>query len=111
MPPNRPSTATAASGQPEAEILRELGRRLRAYRLQQDLRLADVAARTGLNRNTIVNAEQGRNPRLGTIVRLLRAYGRLENLDAFLPIPAVSPLQLARSGGRVRQRARKPRDG
>ena len=111
MPTSRPSIPAAAAGQPAAEILRELGRRLRAYRLQQDLRLADVAARTGLNRNTIVNAEQGRNPRLGTIVRLLRAYGRLENLDAFLPIPAVSPLQLARSGGRVRQRARKPRDG
>ena len=111
MPPNRPFIATAPGGQPEAEILRELGRRLRAYRLQQDLRLADVAARTGLNRNTIVNAEQGRNPRLGTIVRLLRAYSRLENLDAFLPIPTISPLQLARNGGRVRQRARKPRDG
>ena len=103
--------ARGASGQPEAEILRELGRRLREYRLQQDLRLADVAVRTGLNRNTIVNAEAGRNPRLGTIVRLLRAYGRLENLDAFLPVPSVSPLQLARSGGRLRRRARKPRDG
>lgn len=88
------------------EILRELGSRLRSYRLQQNLGMTDVAKRAGLNRNTIVNAEAGRNPRLATLVRLLRVYGRVEALDSFLPQPTISPLQLVRDRGRLRRRAR-----
>lgn len=87
-----------------------LGARLRAYRLRQNRSVADVAREAGVNRNTVLNAEAGRNPRLDTIVKLLRVYGRLDAVDAFLPEPEVSPLELARRGGRVRQRAR-PRDG
>ena len=89
------------------DILAEIGNRLREYRLQQNTEMADVASRTGLNRNTILNAEAGRNPRFSTVVKLLRAYGRLENLDAFLPPPNISPLELRRTRGRVRKRARR----
>lgn len=99
------------SNNTDAELLRELGNRLKGYRLQQNIGIAEVAARTGLNRNTILNAEAGRNPRLGTVLRLLRVYGRLDTLDAFLPQPPISPLQLVRSRGRVRKRARARRDG
>jgi transcriptional regulator with XRE-family HTH domain len=93
------------------EILVELGDRLRRYRLQQNLTVAAVAERTGLNRNTVLNAEAGRNPRLDTVVRLLRAYGRLEAVEAFLPEPPVSPLQVIRDKGRPRRRARPRRHG
>lgn len=93
------------------EMLIELGARLRSYRLQQNLCITDVARRAGLNRNTVVNAEAGKNPRLETVLRLLRVYGRIEAIDAFLPRSTVSPLQLARSKGRVRKRARKIADG
>ena len=93
------------------EMLIEFGNRLRAYRLQQNLSVRDVATRAGLNRNTVVNAEAGKNPRLETVLRLLRVYGRVEALDAFLPQPTLSPLQLARSRGRIRKRARKTVDG
>jgi transcriptional regulator with XRE-family HTH domain len=99
------------SANTDKEVARELGARLRAYRLQQNLGVAEVAKRAGLNRNTIVNAEAGKNPRLHTVARLLRAYGRLEALDAFLPPPAISPLQLVRNRGRLRKRARARRGG
>ncbi len=87
------------------ELLRALGGRLRAARLQANLGAADVAARAGLNRNTVVNAERGANPRLATVVAILRVLGRLDALDGFLPEPALSPLDLARRAGRPRQRA------
>ena len=95
----------------DREILVELGDRLRTYRLQQNLTVNEVAESAGLNRNTVVNAEAGRNPRLETVVRLLRAYGRLDALNAFLAPPTISPLELVETKGRGRRRARRRRDG
>jgi transcriptional regulator with XRE-family HTH domain len=93
------------------EVLREVGSRLRSYRLQQNLSVADVAARAGVNPNTIANVEAGKNSRLLTIVRLLRVYGRIETMNGFLPPPQLSPLQLVKDRGRPRLRASKRRDG
>src|SRR5436853_4403023 len=93
------------------EIMAELGRRLRQYRLQQNLPIADVARNAGLSATTVINLENGGNPRLESMVRVLRVLGRLEALDAFLPVPEISPIQLARLRGHPRQRARKPRRG
>ena len=98
-------------GHTDREIAKELGRRLRAYRLAQNLGAAEVAARSGLNRNTIVNAESGANPRLDTIIKILRVLGRLDAFDAFLPAPSLSPLDVMRSAKKPRQRARRTSRG
>jgi transcriptional regulator with XRE-family HTH domain len=95
----------------DAEVVREMGRRLRAYRLQQNLGIVDVAARAGVNRNTVLRAEAGANPRIETLVRILRALGRLEAVDAFLAPPGLSPLELVRSAGKPRRRARRKARG
>ena len=89
------------------EVLEDLGRRLRAYRLQQNLPMEEVASRAGLNRNTVSNAEAGRDPRLSTVVRILRVLGQLEALENFLPSPTVSPMRLLERRGKPRQRARR----
>jgi hypothetical protein len=47
---------------------------------------------------------------MGTLLGVLRALGRLENLDAFLPDPGPSPIQLAKLQGKERQRASGPRE-
>ena len=93
------------------EILHELGARLRAYRLQMNLSQGELAVRAGVNRTTIRDAERGKDSRLSTLVKLLRALGRLGDLDAFLPAPSVSPIQLMKRKGKPRQRARKSADG
>jgi transcriptional regulator with XRE-family HTH domain len=98
-------------GHTDREIAKELGRRLRAYRLAQNLGAAEVAACAGLNRNTIVNAETGANPRLDTIIRILRVLGRLDAIDAFLPAPTLSPLEVMRAAKKPRQRARRTSRG
>ena len=90
----------------DREVAVAVGRRLRAYRLQRNLGAADIAARAGLNRNTILNAEGGANPRLDTIIKILRVLGRLDAFDAFLPAPTLSPLDVMRSAKKPRQRAR-----
>ncbi len=91
------------------EILLELGRRLERYRIQQNRTLADVAREAGVGVRTAARAEAGENPTMATVVKLLRALGRLEALEAFLPEPLVSPIQLAELGGKQRQRAGTPR--
>ena len=76
----------------DREIMREIGRRLREMRRQRALTMIEVGEMAGLDRSTVSRAEQGDNPTLLTIVRMLRAYGRLEALESFIPDPGVSPM-------------------
>ena len=93
------------------EVLKEVGTRLRTYRLQMNLSQGNLAVRAGVNRTTIRDAELGKDFQLSTLVKLLRALGRLGDLDALLPAPSVSPIQLMKRQGKPRQRARKRADG
>lgn len=94
----------------DPEILAELGRRLRRYRLQRNVTQEDLARDAGVGTRTIRNIESGGDVQLLTLLRILRALGRLDALDAFLPAPGISPMELLRSGGRQRQRASASRD-
>lgn len=90
---------------PVPEILEELGARLRRYRLQQDITQADVAARAGISTRTLRSLEQGDDVQLTTLLRVLRALGRLDALDTFLPAPRVSPMELLQNRMKQRRRA------
>jgi transcriptional regulator with XRE-family HTH domain len=89
-----------------AEILSELGGRLREYRLQRNLTQQTLAGRAGLSRRAVYAAETGQDSMFSTIVKILRVIGRLEALETFLPPPPASPLQLLERGSRMRKRAR-----
>ncbi len=91
------------------EILSEAGARLRGFRLRQNLTQADLAEAAGVGHATVKRAEAGESVRLETIVKILRALGRVEALDSFLPEPLVSPIQLVEQRERGRQRARRSR--
>jgi transcriptional regulator with XRE-family HTH domain len=80
----------------DTEILAELGRRLAMLRKAAGLTQAEAAELAAVDRSTVSRAEQGDNPNLLTVVRLLRVYGRLGALDSFIPEPGVSPMQLVR---------------
>ena len=95
----------------DPEILTELGRRLRRYRLQQNVTQADLARAAGVGTRTIRNVESGGDVQFLTVVRVLRALGRLDALDAFLPAPGISPMELVLAGGKERRRASGRRDG
>jgi transcriptional regulator with XRE-family HTH domain len=88
------------------EILREVGARLRRFRLLQNVTQAQLAETAGVGHATVKRAEAGENIRLETIVKILRALGRVEALDAFLPEPLISPIQLVEQRERGRRRAR-----
>ena len=94
-----------SSGMSDKAILRELGRRLRRKRLEKNLSQARLAKMAGLNRTTVSAFERGTAATVLTLVQILRALDALDELNAALPDPGLSPLQLARLKGKVRQRA------
>ena len=87
------------------DVLAEVGARLRQYRLQRNLRVEDLSVASGVSERTLNRMEAGRSVGTENLVRVLRGLGRLQALDAFLPEPEVSPLQLASLGGKRRRRA------
>ncbi len=94
----------------DQEVLVELGRRIKRIRLQQNRTQAQIAEKSGLSLRTVCAAEAGDDVRLSTLIKLLRVLGRLGGLDAWLPSPQVSPLELVKREGKQRQRARRRRD-
>lgn len=92
-------------GMSDKAILREIGRRLRRTRLEKNLSQQRLAELSGLNRTTISAAERKAAIGVQTLVQILRALDALDGLDAFLPDPGLSPLQLAEMKGKQRQRA------
>lgn len=92
-------------GMSDRAILREIGRRVKRRRLDRNLTQQVVADNAGLSRTTVSEFERGAPASLLTLVQVLRALGELEELDAFLPDPGLSPLELARMKGHKRQRA------
>lgn len=85
----------------DREILQTIGSRLKGLRKARGLTQAEAAKRAGVGRNTLYRAEQGENPTLHTVIRLLRAYGRLNALESFIPEPEISPM------ARLRERKRR----
>ncbi len=87
-----------------AAVAEELGDRLRRARLNADLTQAEVATRAGVSRSTVINAERGR-VQLEHFVAILAAMDMVSQLNVFLPVQEISPLQLAKLKGHERQRA------
>jgi transcriptional regulator with XRE-family HTH domain len=86
----------------DPEVLRELGRRLARLRKARGMTQAEAGELAGMDRTTVSRTEQGDNPTLLTVLRLLRVYGRAGALNSFIPEPEVSPMTLIR---RARGRA------
>jgi len=86
-------------------VLKEIGVRTRRERLNQNLTQETLSQRAGVSRRVVLDLERGKGCGLSLLIEILRALRKLDQLDAFLPDPGMSPLQLAKLKGRERQRA------
>ena len=87
-----------------AAITEELGRRLKQARLNADLTQKEVANLAGVSRKTVLNAEKGK-VQLEALVAMMIALDLSHQLDQFIPIQNISPIQLSKLQGKKRQRA------
>ena len=93
----------------DAAVLEELGQRIARYRLNRNMTQGALATESGVSTPTVQRLEKGQSTQASNLIRILRTLKLLENLDALVPEPAISPLQQARMQGKTRQRASSPR--
>ena len=80
------------------EIISELGRRFKEYRLSAMLTQKEAAERAGVSLITLRQFENGRsyNINMGNFLALLRVVGCLEQVDELLPEMPVSAYAIYR---------------
>ena len=93
----------------DAAVLSELGTRVAHARLEQGLQQTELADLAGMGVATLQRLETGQDVRLTNFVRVLRALGLLDGLEAVVREPGPSPIELLKLRGRQRQRARSAR--
>ena len=87
-------------------MLRWVGERLAALRLDRNLTQQQVAEQAGLGLRTVQRLELGATAtQLSGFIRVCRVLGLVENLELLLPVPAASPMAQLKQAGRKRQRA------
>lgn len=89
----------------DSTVLKEIGRRIAHYRLNQDKTQAALAQEAGVSQRTITRVEHGDSIQASSLVRILRALQLLENFEALVPAPATSPVQQFKMQGKQRHRA------
>jgi len=89
----------------DATVLAELGRRLARLRLDRNLTQQQLADEAGVSRHTVLRLEDGHSVTLTALLRVLRAHGLLEGLEALVPEPLPSPIEQLERKGRQRRRA------
>ena len=91
-------------------VLKELGARLAARRLAQNLTQGGLAEEAGVSKRTIERLESGEvAARLSGLVRVCRVLGLLDRLEALVPPAGPGPVEQLKLAGRARKRASKPR--
>jgi transcriptional regulator with XRE-family HTH domain len=93
-------------GLSDRAVLGELGSRLAAVRLGQNLTQARLAEQAGVSKRTIERLETGTaGTQLSGFLRVCRALDLLEGLESLVPEPMPSPLAALARRGRARRRA------
>jgi len=88
-------------------IVSELGGRIKRQRLLMNYSQQDLAERAGIGKSTLQKLEYGSSATILTVIQVLRALRQLDALDNFIPEPGISPIELQKLNGKMRERASK----
>lgn len=91
---------------PDDVVLQELGARLAAVRLARNLTQAALAEEAGVSKRTVERLEAGAvASRVSAFIRVCRALGLADRLEALVPPPVPSPVAQLRLSRQQRRRA------
>ena len=85
-------------------LVAQFGERVKKARLNANISQENLAQKVGMSVKSIKNAEKGKC-QFETMVAILMALGKVDQLDLVLPASNISPIQLAKLHGKKRQRA------
>ncbi len=88
-------------------ILRELGARVGALRLERNLTQGELAAQAGVSKRTVERLESGAVAvQLSALLRVSRVLGLMERLDVWLPEVKPGPMQQLKAQAKDGRRQR-----
>ncbi len=88
------------------EALEQLGRRLKAERIAQNVTQEQLASRAGVGVRSVIRLEETGIGKTDTLLRILTALNIVDRLDALLPEATPSPLAMLRNEARLKPRLR-----
>ncbi len=97
-------TTQILDNRPTDEWEAYLGEQCRAMRIRADLEQAELATRASVSLGALKNLEGGKGSSLKTLIKVARALGRTDWLEALAPKITVSPMQLLRSRAKTTPR-------
>ena len=71
----------------EMVIIKELGVRVKQYRISLKLTQAELAEKCGISPSTVVRAENGDDAKLSNYIKILTGLGLSQNVDILIPEP------------------------
>ncbi len=71
----------------EQDVLRELGVRIRQYRIALNITQAELADRCGISSSTEVRIESGVDSKISNYIKILKSLGLAQNLNLLIPEP------------------------
>jgi transcriptional regulator with XRE-family HTH domain len=92
-------------------LVAEIGQRVQKRRLNLNISQEELAKTSGVSRTAICHLEAGNSVNLLSLLGILRGLDCLGEMESFLPPDQISPIQLAKLEGKVRQRSRKTKKG
>jgi DNA-binding XRE family transcriptional regulator len=86
------------------EIAREFGKRLRAHRLAQNIQQAELAARAGISRRTLIDFEHSGRGSFDVFLRVAMALGLIDSMSGLFELKPKSIKDMEKASEK-RQRA------
>ncbi|HEV7185362.1 MAG TPA: helix-turn-helix transcriptional regulator [Leifsonia sp.] len=95
-----------SDGRTVDEWEQRVGAQFRELRLADNIDRKTLARQASVSVGALANLETGQGSSLRTIIRVAKALGRTEWLDAVSDIPEISPMEALRAARRQEKRVR-----
>ena len=89
------------------EIIKELGKKIKTYRIMKEMSQQELADKTGVSKRSISRLEQVETVNTDSLFKILLALGLGDNIEQLVPNQTKRPSYYLEKSERVPKRARK----